>query len=221
MICSLAGVPRNLLDAQISVVRGLRSRIDGSFEIDPWGFDPVAHGALMSLAAARWNLDVDGLANVPESGPVVLVVQQQFGLSEQLVLSLSVAAAGRHVRRVGIPGPGSELLEPSLRLVGNVMNDPAEIRGLLRDGHAVSIPITSAILGDRPGTLDPAVVEPALDMFVPILPVMVQGAQWMRRRRVTIGPRIEAPSEDGRLGAIEMAGRARDAVAHMNSTGAR
>jgi len=219
MICSLASVPRNVIEAQVSVLRGLRSRLDGSFEIDPWGFDSVAHSALMSLAAARWDLDVDGLANVPESGPVILVVQQRFGSSEQMVLSLALDAVGRHVRRVGIRG--SELLEPSFRLVGGVIDDPAEIRGLLRDGHAVSIPMRRSMLGDRRGTLDPSVMEPALEMKVPVLPVLVDGSDWRRRRRVVIGSRIEAPVEDGRLGAIEMAGLTRDAVVHMADTGAR
>jgi len=200
-------------------VRGLLSRIDGSYEIDPWGFDTAAHSTLMSLAAARWSLDVEGLGHVPDSGPVILIVQQRLGLSEQLVVSLALSTVGRHVRRVGIPS--SELLEPSLRLAGGVMDDPAEVRGLLRDDHAVSIPMGRAILGDRSGSLDPLVLEPAVDMGVPVLPVSVSGSEWRRRRRVVIGPPIDAPAEDGRLGAIEMAGRARDAVVRMASAGGR
>jgi len=216
MSASLLRISRNLFDAQATAVGGLLRRIDGSHEIDPWGFDAEAHSALMSLAAARWSVDVDGLGHVPELGPVVLVVRQGLGFSEQLVVSLALCAVGRHVRRVGIPR--SEILEPSFRLTGNVMNDPAEIRGLLRDDHAVSIPMGRVVLGNRPGTLDPLVIGPAVDLGVPVLPVAVSGGEWRRRRRVVIGPPIDAPAEDGRLGAIEMAGRVRDAVAHIDST---
>ena len=211
------GIPRNLFNAQRTAAGGLMSRVDGSFEIDPWGFDAAAHDTLMSLAAARWSLEVEGLGHVPESGPVILIVKQRLGFSEQLVVSLALSRAGRHLRRVGIPS--SDLLEPSLRLAGRVMDDPAEVRGLLRDDHAVSIPMSRSVFGDRPGSLDPLVVEPAVDMGVPVLPVAVCGREWRRRRRVVIGAPIEAPSEDGRLGAIEMAGRARDAVVRLTSEG--
>lgn len=219
MSCSLLWVPRNLFDAQMTAARGVLSRVNGSFEIDPWGFDSTAHSALMSLLAARWSLDVEGLGHIPESGPVILVVQQRLGLSEQLIVSLALSVIGRHVRRVGIPE--SELLEPSLRLTGRVMDEPAEIRGLLRDGHAVSIPMSRAVLGDRSGTVDPLLIEPAVDMDVPVIPVALAGAEWRRRRRVIIGSPIVPPAEDGRLGAIEMAGRARDAVFGMSSVGGR
>ncbi len=210
MTCGILKAPKHLLDAQVGSVRCLLRRIDGSFEMDPWGFDPEIHSALMSLGRARWDVAVEGLGHVPESGPVVLVVQRRLGLSEQGVVSLALAPIGRRVRRVGIPGP--EFLEAPLRLTGNVMADPAEVRGLLRDGHAVSVPMARSLRANTPGSLDPLVLQPAVDMGVPILPVAVRGIEWGRKWRVVIDAPVNAPSEDGRLGAIEMAGRARDAV---------
>ncbi len=217
MTCPLWSIPKNLIDAQMKTARNLLHRVDGSFEIDPWGFDPDVHSALISLGRARWDVEAEGLGNVPESGPVVLAVQRRWGLSEQAVVSLALASIGRRVRRVGIPRP--EILETPLRLGGNVMADPAEVRGLLRDGHVVSVPMKRALRGGKPGSLDPLVLEPAVDMGVPILPVAVHGLEWGRKWRVYIDAPVRAPSEDGRLGAIEMAGRARDAVDAIAVTG--
>jgi len=213
----ILGVPRNLIEAQVASVRCIMRRIDGSFEIDPWGFDSEIHAVLMSLGRARWDIEVEGLGHVPKSGPVVLAVQRRFGLSEQGVVSLALMSAGRRVRRVGIVGP--EILEAPLRLTGNVMADPAEVRGLLRDGHVVSVPMRRSVRGGSPGSLDPIVLEPAVDMGVPVLPVAVHGSELGRRWKVVIDAPVPAPFEDGRLGAIEMAGRARQAVGAIPVSG--
>ncbi len=215
--CGILRAPKDLFDAQIGSVRCLLRRVDGRFEMDPWGFDPEVHSVLMSLGRARWDLEVAGLGHVPESGPVLLVVQRRLGLSEQGVVSLALASIGRRVRRVGIPGP--EFLEAPLRLTGSVMADPAEVRGLLRDGHVVSVPMSRSFCGDTPGSLDPLVLQPAVDMGVPVLPVAVHGLEWGRKWQVIVDAAVTAPSEDGRLGAIEMAGRARDAVAAIVASG--
>jgi len=212
-------IPRNLIEAQVASVRCVISRFDGSFEIDPWGFDSEVHSVLMALGRARWDIEVEGLGHVPASGPVVLAVQRRIGLSEQGVVSLALMSVGRRVRRVGIVGP--EILEAPLRLTGSVMADPAEVRGLLRDGHAVSVPMKRSIRADSPGSLDPLVLEPAVDMDVPVLPVAVHGSEWGRRWQVVIDAPVTAPFEDGRLGAIEMAGRVRRAVGAITASDGR
>ncbi len=206
--------PKHLLDGQVRLARSVASRFDGSYQIDSWGFDQEIHAALMSLGKARWDVVVDGLVNVPQTGPVVLAVQRRFGLSEQGVVSMALASAGRRVRRVGIPGP--VVFEAPMRLTGGVMADPAEVRGLLRDGHVVAVPMRRSLSSNSPGSLDPLVLEPAVDMNVPVLPVAVHGSELGRRWRVVIDPPVPPPVEDGRLGAIEMAGLAREAVAAVS-----
>jgi len=217
MTSSLLTIPKNLISAQMQMARNLLRRIDGDFEIDPWGFDSDVHAALVALGRARWDVEVEGLGHVPESGPVVLAVQRRWGLSEQTVVTLALASVDRRVRRVGIPRP--EVLETTFRLGGNVMADPAEVRGLLRDGHVLSVPMNRSLRGSKPGSLDPLMLEPAVDMGVPILPVGVSGLEWRRKWRVCIDAPVKAPSEDGRLGAIEMAGRAREAVDALTGRG--
>ena len=74
-------------------------RIDGTFEVDPWGFDPHLNNAARWLAARRWNISVAHGKRIPDTGPALLIVNRRLGLSEMFVLAAGLAAeTGRNVR---------------------------------------------------------------------------------------------------------------------------
>jgi hypothetical protein len=192
----------------------VRRRLAGDFVVDPWGLDPEFHDTVVRLGRLRWDVDVEGAVHIPDEGPALLLIQRHVGLSEATVVATGVRlTTPRRVRTAGVPGV--RWFEATMRRSGAAMAHPAEISGLLRDGHVVGLGLGVSLLSRRPGGVDPELVIPALAGDVPILPVATYGNEIGRRWTVQIGAPIELSHDGGRLAAVEHVERARDLVEAM------
>lgn len=199
----------------MSVISTLRRRMNGDYEIDPWGLDPELYGFFMELGKIRWKIDMEGAEHIPESGPALLVVQRHIGVSEQAIVSTAIAAnTPRRLRNAGVPGVS--FAEAPLRKLGAALGHPEEISGLLRDGHLVSVSLAPAFLEERPGAVEARFVSPALPIGAPVIPVATHGWEWGRRWRVMVGEPLPVPAQRGHLGAVELAEGARESVHRMH-----
>ncbi|MGH9247086.1 MAG: hypothetical protein ACRD29_22750 [Acidimicrobiales bacterium] len=171
-------------------------RIAGSYTVDPWGLDTDLVELLSPLAGVRWSIEVDGGYHVPGHGPVVVVFNRRWGLSEPLVVARALRlATGRWVRVVGIPDVAP--VGPLLSRLGAAVDAPAEVAGLLRSGEVVAVPLgRQPGMRRRAGRLAPALVELAVQHGAPVLPVVAVGHELGRRWRVVVGPVVAAPVED-------------------------
>ncbi len=190
-------------------------RIDGTFEVDTWGFDPHLNNAARWLAARRWNISVAHGKRIPDTGPALLIVNRRLGLSEMGVLTAGLAAeTSRDVRvadLVDVP-----FLAPTQRRFGSVLRHPDEIAGLLRAGHVVALPMGRAPLRRRGvGSLAVELIEPAVALGVPILPVALRGHELRRKWNITVGRPMRAKLTADPSAVATLAQRARSAVEDM------
>lgn len=183
-----------------------RRRIDGTFDVDPWGLDPdlvSLAGRLLPAAAVRTS----GGGRLPD-GPALCVWEGDWTGLVPLVMGLG-AAATRPVRFCGVPDLGP--LRAVASRLGGVGGHPADLRGLLRAGHLVATRLadtTSASeealaglgwAGEDVGRTmggDPFVapwlpdeaVEAAIDVGAPVVPVVVRAPRpWAPLARVAVG----------------------------------
>ena len=201
--------------ARTDLVAALRRRVQGTFEIDPWGLDPDLVRAVDVALDLRWSTEISGVEHLPAEGPAVLVASRRVGVSEPLVLSRAVRrASGRTVRFLGIPDIAP--LGPALRRLGGAVDHPAEQAALVRAGEMVGVflgPVPAT--RHRAGPLAPDALAPALGHRVPVLPVAVIGSELRRHWRVIVGEPVPAPTGRGPLAKAELAEAARAGVQEL------
>ena len=126
--------PADLERTDRSLQAVLGRRIDGSFTVDPWGFDADLMSVLGRLVPTL-GVRLTGGGRVPDGPALCLWRGRRTGLA-QLLLGLG-AGTGRALRFTGVPDV--EPLVGLLRRFGGVGGDPADIRGLLRAGNLVAV----------------------------------------------------------------------------------
>lgn len=116
--------------------RVIGRRLQGTFEVDPWGLDTDLLHLVSPLAGLRWSITVDG-ADLVSRGPALLVAPLRLRApTEPVVLAAAVLrTVGRPLRVLGIPDVAP--VGPFLRRFGGVVDHPAEAAALLRAGHLV------------------------------------------------------------------------------------
>jgi hypothetical protein len=193
----------------------LRRRLDGTFEVDPFGLDTDVVELLAPAMAVRWSVDVSGAEHIPPEGAAVLVHNRRFGLSEAAVLTHAVRiGADRWLRPVG--APDLAVVGPAVRRLGAVLDDPAEMASVLRAGHVVALGLRPQPRHrHRAGTLHPEALTCAVDLDVPVLPVAVTGRELGRRWRIVVGEPLPSPSGRGPLAVAELADRVRAGVQEL------
>lgn len=189
----------------------LRRRVDGSFAVDPWGLDIELVELLAPAARMRWDIDVEGVLDLPD-GPFAVVISRRLGLSEPWVVAEAIRrTADRHVRFAGVPDVAP--VGPTLRRLGAVVDRPDEISGLLRSGEVVGLTLgREPVRRGHAGALHPEVLAPVVAAGVPVVPVAVDGRELGRYWRVTLGEPIEAAVHPGPLAVAELAEHTRLAV---------
>ena len=75
----------------------LRRRVDGSFAVDPWGLDVELVELLAPAARMRWDIDVEGVLDLPD-GPFAVVISRRLGLSEPWVVAEAIRRMREEVR---------------------------------------------------------------------------------------------------------------------------
>jgi hypothetical protein len=192
-----------------SVVSLARRRWQGTHTIDPWGLDRELVSLVEPLASLRWDIRVDGADLLGARGPALLVFNRRFGVTEPLVLAAGIhRATGRDVRLVGCPDVAP--LATMLRRFGAVVAVPDEVAGLLRAGEVVAVAADRAPLRrSRAGAAPLALLEPALGLDVPVLPVAVRGRELGRRWQVSVGEPLPTPGGPAPLAEADLADHAR------------
>jgi hypothetical protein len=175
----------------------VRRRIDGSYVVDEWGFDPDFVAVLSPLLAARWMIRVEGAENIPPEGAAVLVANRRIGMSEPFAVAGAVwQATGRVLRVLGVPDIAP--IGPVLRRMGAVQDRPDELAGVLRAGQLALVFLDRQYrMGARVGQLARESVAPAVELGVPVLPVAVTGRELSRQWRVQIGAQVSPRTATG------------------------
>lgn len=142
----------------------VQRRLDGTFDVDPWGLDLDLLEAVSPIGRLRWSISVEG-EDVLREGPALLVAGRRLlAPTEPAVIA---AAVFRFVRRplrvLGVPDVAP--IGPLLRRFGGVVDHPAEAAALLRAGHLV-------------------LARQAFDVDAPVVQVTTRGWELSRRWRV-------------------------------------
>ena len=174
-----------------TVIDAVRRRLQGLNEVDPWGLDADVLAIIDPLTTARWRIETAGATHVPLEGPLLFVANRCLGWSEPLVLGRALfAATGRRLRFAAMPDRAP--VSTVLRAIGGVVADAAEVRALLRNDEMVAMFGAPTPLRCRTlGRIDPLLLEPAIDLGAPVLPVALRGHELGRRWRVAVGPPVE------------------------------
>jgi 1-acyl-sn-glycerol-3-phosphate acyltransferase len=175
----------------------VRRRVDGSYVVDEWGFDPDFVALLSPLVEARWQISVDGAEHIPQEGAAVLVANRRFGMSEPFAVASAVwQATGRIVRVLGVPDIAP--IGPVLRRMGAVQDRPDELAGVLRAGQLALVFLDRQLrMGARVGQIGRGALVPAVELGVPVVPVAVTGRELSRRWRVQVGAPVVARTASG------------------------
>ena len=155
----------------------VRRRIDGSYVVDEWGFDPDFVALLAPLLGARWQISVNGSEHIPGEGAAVLVANRRLGMSEPFAVASAVwQATGRIVRVLGVPDIAP--IGPVLRRMGAVQDRPDELAGVLRAGSSRSCS-SIASFGWARGSVrsDSDAMVPAVELGVPVIAVRGDGTR--------------------------------------------
>lgn len=174
-------------------------------EVDPWGLDPRLYELAVTLAGARWDVDVSGAEHLPSRGGALLVLYRRVGLSEPSIVASALSReTGRAVRTVGMPD--WPVVGAIARRLGCGVAHPDEIRGMLAARHLVAVALDSQPLhGGLAGSIDPARLVPAIDLGVPVLPVVATGWEIGRVWQVVVGEPVASRTNDGIAGATRKA----------------
>lgn len=160
-------------------------RLAGDVEVDPWGLDADVADMAAALWRLRWSTSLDGADLVPRRG-ALLVHGQGLDPAIPLVLASAVARhLGRPLRPVGVPDVSP--LGPALARVGAVPSTAPDVRALLRAGALVSVPLGRDWRGRPAAMADVEVVAAAHAVGAPLVPVVVGGRPFGRRRPVVVG----------------------------------
>jgi len=199
----------------------LRRRFEGTHHVDEWGLDPDAVRLLSPLVGLRWSVEAQGTERIPASGPAVLVHNRGIGLSELVVLARGVRrATGRHVRTAGLVDVAP--LATVGRALGAVVDRPDELRGLLRAGELVGLPLGRDLSRPRrAGPLVPEALAPALDTCAAVIPVALVGPVVGRNWRLLVGRPLALPPDRGPLAVAEVVDQARAGVETLLAEAAR
>jgi 1-acyl-sn-glycerol-3-phosphate acyltransferase len=175
----------------------VRRRIDGSYVVDEWGFDPDFVALLAPLLGARWQISVNGSEHIPGEGAAVLVANRRLGMSEPFAVASAVwQATGRIVRVLGVPDIAP--IGPVLRRMGAVQDRPDELAGVLRAGQLALVFLDRQLrMGARVGQIGRDAMVPAVELGVPVLPVAVTGRELSRSWRVQVGTPVVARTATG------------------------
>lgn len=197
-----------------SVADIVTRRVKGTYSIDPWGFDAELTGLLADASRLQWSIELRGADHVPAEGPALVVFTRRYGISEPYVAAAALHRTRRPLRVVGVPD--MPVVGPALRRLGGVLARPEEMTSLFRVGEVVAIPL-SRTPRDRfdPGAIDPVLLEPALRLGVPVLPVALAGRELGRRWYVEIGAPIHTTLRSGPLADAELAEQVRAHVTTM------
>ena len=186
-------------------------RLRGDFEVDAWGCDPAVQDAIDAVIRPLLRIDISGEENLP-GGRCTLVSNRRFGVLEPMVLGRAVRmATRRRLRVVGLPDLAP--FATVLRRAGAVVNHPAEVAGLLRDGRMVALPL-SVRFGNPPmaGDISPDDMAGPLAAQSPVVPVSITGGEFARSWRVAFGAPVPCPKARGPLALAELADAARNGV---------
>jgi len=207
------------IDHVVPVLEALRSRLDGRYPIDTFGYDPQLVDLVTPVFSAALRVDVTDAENLPPSGPAVLVANRGFGVAEPAVLGIAVRrAVQRRLRIVGAPAlPG---LGGVARRLGAISASAPDLRACLSDGHLVAVPLAHTWLRSGAG-IPPRSLMLAIT-HVPIIPVAVTpgGPLGMALRpwRVRFCNLVTLPDPydpDDPLAAARFAEAVRDAVQEL------
>jgi 1-acyl-sn-glycerol-3-phosphate acyltransferase len=173
--------------------------------VDDWGRDPAFVCGVHRLARLRWQVTVEGEEHLPRrSGALLVASSRRFSLSA-LFAALSIAeATGRPVRFVG--RPDSSPVGDAMRRLGALLARPDEIAGALRHGELVLIATRPTGSSRHAGTIDYALVAPAVLTGSSIIPVAALSSSSTRAARVKIGPPVRPTARRrGPLAEVELA----------------
>lgn len=194
---------------RFDAVSVLRRRVRGLYRMDPWGLDVDATHVVATLSTLRWNISVEGIENLPETGPALLVANRRLGWSEPLVAALGIL---RQTDRVVRPAGGMDFdpIGGLARRFGAIPARVDEVAGALRASEMVLAPTRRDVKRFRAGHVPIELIAPAVELGVPVFPVAVVGFELGRTWTVRIGSQAKkskkfGPRAVGKCG-VEIAG---------------
>lgn len=175
--------------------------------VDEWGRDVRLISALSPLTHLRWDVSVGGAQHLPNGAALIVVNTRRFALTPvSTALALS-DELDRPVRFVGRPDVVP--FGPLLRRVGGLLAQPAEIAGALRAGELVVLGATATGNPRHAGTVDHALVAPAIREGVPVHVAATLSSKVSRQARVEVVGALRAGRKRrGPLAEVELAERA-------------
>lgn len=197
------------------MIASLRRRIEGTYEVDPWGLDVDLLETVSPALGLRWAIEVDCAERVPGDGPALLLANRRVGMSEPFVLARGVRlATGRPVRVVGVPDVAP--VGAVLRRLGGVLERPEEVAGLLRAGEVVAVWCSRLLQPGRlVGQAPIPLLAPAVELGAPVLPVALLGRELGRRWRIRIGAPVAPHTTSGPLAVADVADTAGEGVRRL------
>jgi 1-acyl-sn-glycerol-3-phosphate acyltransferase len=196
VLTELPWLPPGLGDKVASALRFMRNRLEGSYEIDEFGFDAelterAVLPALLPLYRHWFRVEVNGIANIPATGSALLVANHAGGLWPLDAAMTAVAVHVEHPERRYLRMLGADLLfrTPGLgglaRKTGTTLACQADATRLLDRGELVGVwpegfkgigkPFADRYKLQRFGR--GGFVHTALRARVPIIPVSIIGAE--------------------------------------------
>ncbi len=174
----------------------LRRRVSGTYRMDPWGLDVDAAHVAATVSALRWNINVEGIEQLPETGPALLIANRRLGWSEPLVAALGILRqADRVVRPAG--GMDFDPIGGLARRFGAIPARVDEVAGALRASEMVLAPTRRDVKRFRAGHVPIELIAPAVELGVPVFPVAVVGFELGRTWSVRVGPQAKKSKKFG------------------------
>ena len=68
----------------------MSSRLQGTFDVDPWGLDADLLDRTAPLADLRWSIAVEGADRIPADGAAVFVSERRLSPSEPAVVARAI-----------------------------------------------------------------------------------------------------------------------------------